>query len=115
MRFTHDAVDRRTVTEIQIKIIEKKERNLLSQLAHAKNDKETIAAWKLDLIRILQVFNVRSVGPVLAATDSSFQSELTLNTHTIVSDIHRDMWRGHEDTGSKNQAVSEAHTLSITE
>jgi hypothetical protein len=28
---------------------------------YAKNDKETIATWKLELDRILQVFNVRSV------------------------------------------------------
>jgi len=47
------------VAEIQGRIVGKRERGLLSRLAHAKNDKETIAAWKLDLIRILQVFNVR--------------------------------------------------------
>ena len=64
-RLTHSALDRRTVAEIQRKIIEKRERNPLSQLVHAKNDKEIIAAWRLDLIRILQVFNVRSAGSVL--------------------------------------------------
>jgi len=36
-------------------------RNAVSRLLHAKNDKETIGAWRLDLIRILQVFNVRLV------------------------------------------------------
>ena len=41
--------------------MEKGERNLLSRLVHAKYDKETIAAWKLDLAGILRVFNVRSV------------------------------------------------------
>ena len=30
----------------------------------AKGDKEKIAAWKQDLVRILHVFNVRSVLPV---------------------------------------------------
>jgi len=49
---------------IQGKIVAKRERSLLSRLANAKNDKEIIAAWKLDLIRILQVFNVRSAGSV---------------------------------------------------
>jgi len=49
---------------IQGRIIDKRERGLLSRVANAKSDKETIAAWKLDLIRILQVFNVRSIGSI---------------------------------------------------
>jgi len=57
----HRAPDRRTVAEIQEKIVEKSGRNLLSRLVDAKNDKETIATWKLDLNRILHVFNVRSI------------------------------------------------------
>ena len=52
------ALNRRTVAGIQEKIVEKGGRNLVSRLAHAKNDKETIATWKLDLNRILHIFNV---------------------------------------------------------
>ena len=55
------ALYRRTVAGIQEKIIEKCGRNLLSRLANAKNDKETVATWKSDLNRILHVFNVCSV------------------------------------------------------
>ena len=41
-------------------IIEKQgKRNVVSRHLHARNDKEKIAAWKLDLNRILHVFNVR--------------------------------------------------------
>jgi len=58
------ALDHRTVARIQEKIIEKGGRNLLSRLANATNDKETITTWKLDLNRILHVFNVRSVTSV---------------------------------------------------
>lgn len=58
----HWILDLRTVIGIQEKIIEKAGRNPLSRLAHARNDKDTITSWKLDLIRILQVFNVR-FGP----------------------------------------------------
>jgi hypothetical protein len=58
-RFTHYALNRRTVAEIQERIVEKGTRNLLSRLVHAKNDKETLASWKLDLNRILHVFTVR--------------------------------------------------------
>ena len=55
----YHTLDCRTVAGIQKKIIEKGGRNLLSRLANAKNDKETITTWKLDLNRILHVFNVR--------------------------------------------------------
>ena len=54
-------LNRRTVAGIQGKIIEKSGRNLLSRLANAKNDKETLTTWKVDLNRILHVFSVRSV------------------------------------------------------
>ena len=57
----HRTLNRRTVAGIQEKIVEKRGRNLLSRLANAKNDKETLTTWKLDLNRILHVFNVRSV------------------------------------------------------
>ena len=60
MHDSFTALDRRTVEEIQGRIVEKGQRNLLSRLVHAKNDKDTIAAWKLDLNRILHVFNVSS-------------------------------------------------------
>jgi len=71
---------------------------MLSRLANAKNDKEAIAAWKLDLIRILQVFNVRSVGSVRLSLTVSSQTELTITTNVIVSDIRRDMLAGHGST-----------------
>jgi len=103
------------MAEIQRRIVEKRERGLLSRLAHAKNDKETIAAWKMDLIRILQVFNVCSAGPGRLSLTASFQTELALNTHTIVSDIRQDMLKGSKDTGSKYEAVSSISTLRIAE
>jgi hypothetical protein len=58
---TDSAFDRSMLAEIQKKVIEKGKRNPVSRLLHAKNDKETIAAWKSDLNKILLVFNVRSV------------------------------------------------------
>ena len=56
----HRVVNRRTVAGIQEKIVKKRGRGLLSRLANAKNDKETITTWKLDLNRILHIFNVCS-------------------------------------------------------
>jgi len=54
----------RTVAEIQRKVIKQSGRNAASRLLHAKNDKETIAAWKSDLDRILRIFNVCSIVPM---------------------------------------------------
>jgi hypothetical protein len=57
---TDDALNRSMLAEIQRNIIKKSERNTVSRLFHANNDKGTITTWKSDLSRILLVFNVRS-------------------------------------------------------
>jgi len=44
-----------------MRVTEQSKRNAISRYLHAKNDKEKIAAWRLNLNRILHVFNVRSV------------------------------------------------------
>jgi len=58
---TYHGLDRRTVAEMQGKIIKQSGRNTVSRFFHARNDKDTITAWKSDLNRILVVFNVRSM------------------------------------------------------
>jgi hypothetical protein len=52
----------RTVGAIQKKIAKQGERNPVSHPPHAKDDKETIAAWGRDLDRILYTFTVRPYG-----------------------------------------------------
>ena len=76
-----------TVAEIQKKIIKQSGRNVTSRLLHAKNDKETIVAWKSDLNRILHVFNVRSATSVWLLLTIYSQTKLAMNTHVIVSDV----------------------------
>jgi len=49
------------VAEIERNIIKQGKRSVISRPLRAKNNKEKIAAWKLDLEKIIQVFNVRSV------------------------------------------------------
>ena len=39
-------------------------RNAAVRFILAKGDKDKIAAWNQDLVRVLHVFNVRSVGSV---------------------------------------------------
>jgi len=49
-------------------------------------------------------------------TELAINTHLTVaNTHTIVSDIHRNMLKGEEGTSSKRQSVSVAFTPSIVE
>jgi hypothetical protein len=67
----HNVLDRRTVAEIQRKVIKRGGRHRVSRFIHAKNDKDTIAGWKSDLNRILVVFNVRSVDLCSTAADPS--------------------------------------------
>jgi len=43
-----------------------------------------------------------------------FQTELALNTHTIVVDIHQNILKTREYTGSRNLAVSGTRVLCTT-
>jgi hypothetical protein len=61
-QFTDNALDQRTVAEIQRKVIKRSRRNVVSRLLHSKNDKEVITTWKSDLNRILHIFNVGSIA-----------------------------------------------------
>jgi len=56
----YHALDRRTVAEIQRKIVKWGKRNAISRLL-PNNDEKTIVTWRLELTRILQIFNVRLV------------------------------------------------------
>ena len=81
----------KTVAEIQRKVLKRSKRNALSRLFHARNDKETIASRRLDLNRILLVFNVRSVTLGWLLLSLRFQTELAVNTHVSVVDLGRDV------------------------
>jgi len=117
------------VGEIQERVIKQAKRNVISRHLHAQNDKEKIAAWKSDLNRILQVFNVRSIISVWLLLTRRSQTELAINTHAIVSglahnvtsahvmvsDIHRTVVGGREGTDGTSPPVSDTRTLPITE
>ena len=75
-----NAFDHSTVADIQKKLVKWVKRNPVSRRFHAKKDKETIAAWRMDLDKALQVFNVRSVTWVMTVADFSF-SEDTYDKH----------------------------------
>ncbi|KAF9642984.1 hypothetical protein BDM02DRAFT_3132728 [Thelephora ganbajun] len=84
-----------TVTEVKRNVDELGKRNAISRLFHAKDDKETIAAWRLDLNRILHVFN----------------TELAINTHVIVSDVHQDVTNTRAVISDVHQGVVNTHAI----
>jgi len=68
------------VADIQGKLVKWGGRGAISRHLRAKDDKKTIATWRLDLDKILQVFNVRSVLAV--KTSANFPTpERTRNKH----------------------------------
>ena len=98
----------RTVAKIQKKIVKQGKRNAVSRLFRAKDDKEAIATWNQDLIRILHVFNVRSVAPAWKPLLNLFQTELAINTHVMVTDIHRNALTHREGPCSQKPSVGVA-------
>ena len=74
---------------------------------HAKNDRETIATWRLDLSRILHVFNVRSVTHAQPPLIVRFQTELAISTNIVVSDVRRDVTNTHTVVTGTHIIVSE--------
>ena len=79
---------------------------MVSRLFHAKDDKNQIAGWKLDFIRILQVFHVRPVCSAESSlTQYPIQTELAMDTHKVVTGIHRNMLAGQEGTTGQNHSV----------
>ena len=64
------ASDCRTVAETQ-EVLKRGGRSRVTRFLHPRDDKDVIAAWKSDLNRLLQVFNVCSVYLLLVATDFS--------------------------------------------
>ena len=55
-------LNRRTLVGIQRRVAKQGKRNAVFRFILAKGDKDKIAGWKQDLVRVLQVFNVRLVG-----------------------------------------------------
>ena len=108
---TDEACDCRTVTEIQRKVVKQSKRKAVSRLFHAKNDKETIVAWKSDLNRILHVFNVSSTAFVWPQLTVFSQTELSINTHVVVSDIHHDVVNTQTIVSDVHQGVINTHSV----
>ena len=57
-------LNHRILAGIQKKVVKQGKRHAVVRFVLAKSNKEKIAGWKQDLVRVLHVFNVRSIGLV---------------------------------------------------
>ena len=115
------------MTEIEGNVTKQSKRNRFFRLIHAKTDKDKIAAWRAELNRILQIFNVRPATSLLASLTIRSQTELAIDTnvavsntnnivsetHNIVSDIHRTIVKQQEGSDGPNPPVSNRYTLFV--
>ena len=111
-RFTHEALERRAVAEIRRKVVKRGGRNAVSRFLQARNDKESIATWRLDLHRVLHVFNMRSEVYVRPRVLSVYlQAELAINTNIAVSDVHRDIVNTQTIVSGIRRGVVNTHVI----
>jgi hypothetical protein len=104
------------MVKIQGKVVKQGKRNALHRFVLSKTDKDKIAAWKQDFMRILQVFNVRATGFAghsCANSAAPFQTELAVDTNmtvtdtnTMVAGMYRNMVTEREGASGKNNSVS---------
>ena len=111
---TDDVPHRRTVAEIEKDVRKQSQRNSASRLIHAKSDKKKMVAWRRELIRILQIFNVRSVTFLLASLTICLQTELAIDTNAAVSDTHNVVSGTQNIVSDTHSIVSSTHIIAST-
>ena len=93
--------------EIRRKVTERSKQNAISRAFHAKNDSQTIANWRLDLNKVLLLFNVSSAVFSWPALTVHTQTELGLNIYVTVSDVRDGVAKTHATVADTHAAVSE--------
>ncbi|KAF9789802.1 hypothetical protein BJ322DRAFT_557922 [Thelephora terrestris] len=78
-----------TLAAIRKKTDERVKRSLASKLIHRKGEKEAIAGWNRDLVRILHIFN----------------TELLMDVHSMLSDPRRHPSACQERTDSRHKST----------
>ena len=95
------------MADIQIKVAKQSKRNRISRAFHAKNDSQTIASWKVDLNRVLLIFNVSCIVPPWPALTIHTQTELGLNIYATASDVRDGVTKTHTAVAGTHEVVSE--------
>ena len=84
---------------------------MISRHYHAKDDKEAITAWRLDLDGIAHIFNVCFVASARRLLTSRFQTELGIIPHVTVSDTHQDAANKHTTVSDARRDSSSADVI----
>ena len=101
----------RTVAEIEKDITKQGRRNPASRIFHPKSDKKKMAAWRGELNRILQIFNVRSVTLPLASLTICLQTELAIGMNATISKTHNLVSGTQNIVYDTHNIVSSTHTI----
>ena len=99
------------MTEIQGNIVKRNKRNAIFRRFHKKNDNKAVAAWVLDLNRILGVLNVRSVTSVWSLLTFRFQADVETNTHVTDVSIRHDAANTHPTVSDVRSNISDANNI----
>ena len=70
------------MTEIQRKVVKQGKRNVVSRFILAKGDKDKYVAWKQDLVKLLHIFNVRSIRSSISSVGHPRLSNALSDTAT---------------------------------
>ena len=101
----------RMVADIQGRVMKQSRRGWASRFLHAGNDKEKIANWKAELNKIIHVFQVRSVASPPALLIASFQTELAINTHVVLSDTQNTVVDTHNTVVDTHNTVADTRNI----
>jgi hypothetical protein len=117
-RFTYGRLNHRTVAKIQGDVVKQGKRNALYRFVLPKTDKDRIAAWKQDFMRVLHVFNVRSIGFVghsYVNSAAPFQTELAIDTNMTVTDTKTIVTDTKTMMTETKTMVADMHRTMLTE
>ena len=103
------------MAEIRRKVIKHSKRNVVYRHLLARNDKDKIAVWRVDLEKIVRNFNVRSIVTIRRLLTLDSQTALAINTNVIVSNINRILVEGRGGNSSRDPMVSDARSLYTAE
>ena len=106
-----DRQHRRTVAEIEKDITKQGRRNPTSRFFHPKSDGKKMTAWRGELNRILQIFNVRSVTLPLASLTICPQTELAIDTNAAISNTHNVVSGTQNIVSDTHNIVSSTHSI----
>ena len=78
--------------EITQKATVKGKRNAALRYILSEEDKGVIAGWKQDLNTTLNLFNVRSFGPIWRSLMTAFQARVSTNNNSMLTKMFREMF-----------------------